>query len=168
MQTKATRKTYFWLLYNSTYNSTQQNTKRSKQTCKRRLLTCDATVKLRATPPAFKLMRKILQSGSSVNLLMAASRAANVMLPFNCTQDTPDCNQLTMLSSQYIIHVLIKEKVTSKFTLCREQFMRSKNDVNWLKTIPFAEPSLSTINLISSLYNHFNLFRQSRVIRDCK
>jgi len=34
--------------------------------------------------------------------------------------------------------------------------MRSKNDVNWLKTIPFAEPSLSAINLISSLYNHTN------------
>lgn len=30
--------------------------------------------------------------------------------------------------------------------------MRSKNDVNWLKTIPFAEPSLSTMNLISSFW----------------
>lgn len=35
--------------------------------------------------------------------------------------------------------------------------MRSKNDVNWLKTIAFAEPSISTIDLISSLYNHFKL-----------
>ena len=39
------------------------------------LLTCDATVRLRATPPAFKLMRNILQPGSSVNLVMAASLA---------------------------------------------------------------------------------------------
>ena len=70
--------------------------KKVTRTCKRRLLTCDATVKLSATPPAFKLMRKILQSGSSVNLLMAASRAANDMLPFNWTQDTPDCNHFTM------------------------------------------------------------------------
>lgn len=31
--------------------------------------------------------------------------------------------------------------------------MRSKNDVNWLKTIPLAEPSLSNMNLISSLWS---------------
>lgn len=50
---------------------------------KRTLLTCDATVRLSATPPAFKLMRKILQSGSSVNLLIAASLAGMDILPTN-------------------------------------------------------------------------------------
>jgi hypothetical protein len=47
------------------------------------LLTCDAIVRFRATPPAFKLIRKILQSGSSVNLLIAASLADMDMLPTN-------------------------------------------------------------------------------------
>lgn len=42
--------------------------------------------------------------------------------------------------------------------------MRSKNDVNWLKTIPFAEPSLSTMNLISSLYNQGNPLRNKMKI----
>lgn len=46
-------------------------------------LTCEATVRLRATPPAFKLIRNILQSDSLVNLEMAASLAAMDMLPTN-------------------------------------------------------------------------------------
>ena len=47
------------------------------------LLTCEATVRFRATPPAFKLIRKILQSGSLVNLDIAASLAFMVMDPTN-------------------------------------------------------------------------------------
>lgn len=50
---------------------------------KRLFLTCEATVRFRATPPAFKLIRKILQSGSLVNLEIAASLAAMDMVPTN-------------------------------------------------------------------------------------
>lgn len=46
-------------------------------------LTCEATVRFRATPPAFKLIRKILQSGSLVNFEIAASLAAMDMDPTN-------------------------------------------------------------------------------------
>lgn len=46
-------------------------------------LTCDATVRLSATPPALRLIRKILQSGSSVNFFMAASLAPMDIDPTN-------------------------------------------------------------------------------------
>ena len=54
------------------------------------ILTCDATVRLRATPPAFKLIRKTLQLGSSVNFFIAVSLAPIDMDPSNWTHCTPD------------------------------------------------------------------------------
>lgn len=63
------------------------------------MLTCDATARFRATPPAFKLIRKILQSGSSVNLLIEASLADMVMLPTSWTHFIPDCNRFKKLLS---------------------------------------------------------------------
>ena len=47
------------------------------------ILTFDATVRLRATAPAFKLISNILQSESSVNLFIAASLAAIDIDPTN-------------------------------------------------------------------------------------
>ena len=56
------------------------------------LLTCEATVRLRATPPAFKLTRKIVTSGSSWNLLIALSLAVKVIDQSKRTKLMPDCN----------------------------------------------------------------------------
>lgn len=50
-------------------------------TLRKTWLTYDATGRLSAAPPDFKLVRKILQSGSSLNLFTAASFAVAVILP---------------------------------------------------------------------------------------
>jgi len=47
------------------------------------ILTCDATVRFRERPPAFKLIRNIMQSGSLINLVIAESLALIVMDPSN-------------------------------------------------------------------------------------
>lgn len=121
------------------------------------LLTCEATVRLSATPPAFKLMRKTLQSESSWNLLIALSLAVIVIDPSNRTQVMPDWEincvkwRETPLVSK-IAHNIKWKMQSGTLTFFKEYMIKSKKDVNWLNTIPFAEPSLSIINLISSLY----------------
>lgn len=86
------------------------------------LLTCDATVRLRATPPAFKLIKKILQSGSSLNLFIAASLAAIVILPTNWTHCMPDCTHslVTMVITYRLYLIHYTELSGFHCTFCRE------------------------------------------------
>ena len=65
-------------------------TKRGKE-----ILTCDATVKFRERPLAFKLIRNIIQSISLVNLVIAESLAVIVMDTSNWPQLIPDCQKHT-------------------------------------------------------------------------
>lgn len=101
----------------------------------------------------FKLISSILLSESLVNLSSAPSLAVIDMDPINRTQLTPNSWIQTM---QVPLIVSLKGEVgREKVTLCltsRECCIRSKNDMNWLKTTPFAETSLSIMMLIYLFY----------------
>jgi hypothetical protein len=60
---------------------------------------CDATVRFRATPPAFRLIRKILQSGSLVNVFMAFPFSLVFMAPLSWTHMMPDYQIILNISS---------------------------------------------------------------------
>jgi len=54
-------------------------------------MTCEAAVRLSATPPALRLMRKTLTSGSCVNFSIMRSLCSMLMLPCRRTHFTPVC-----------------------------------------------------------------------------
>ena len=72
------------------------------------MLTCDAAVRLSAIPPVFKLIRNNIQSGSSLNLLMAISLAFIFVDPSNWTHWTPDCKTFRR---QWILVCLMKKQI---------------------------------------------------------
>jgi hypothetical protein len=73
--------------------------KSRKKGCSSSKLTCDATVRLRATPPAFRLIRKILQSGSLVKVFMAFPFSLMFMDPLSWIHLMPDYQIILNISS---------------------------------------------------------------------
>lgn len=57
-------------------------------------MTCEATVRLSATPPALSDMRKHVTVGSVLNAAMVLLRLSSDMLPSSFTHLMPTCSAL--------------------------------------------------------------------------
>lgn len=101
------------------------------------MLTCDATVRFNATPPAFKLITNILHSGSSVNFLIAASLAAIDIDPTSWTQQTPDCKKkkkmLQFFDTKWEKKQKKKNKKTKPTKMAHKHLPSGENSVSGLK-----------------------------------
>lgn len=68
------------------------------------IITCDAAVKFKATPPAFNDIRNTVISGSFVNYSMTTSRCSLFMLPSSFTQLIPVYSNLNYARSSIDVY----------------------------------------------------------------